>query len=93
VGNRLTPPPQRDYVVQLERPNGRMKRAWRELRTGEPEAPRGASPQPVSDPQQDKSAEAPPRDPDAAATEPLPDVAATEPLSEPPAIGEDTAET
>jgi hypothetical protein len=84
VGNRLTPPPQRDYVAQLERPNGRIKRAWRELRTAEPDEPRGASRQPVSDLQQDLSTDAPQPDPDAAVTEPLP---------EPRAFGEDAAET
>jgi hypothetical protein len=42
VGNQLTPAPQRDYVPGLERPRGRWQRAWRELRTADPEAPRGA---------------------------------------------------
>ncbi len=41
VATRLTPLPQRDYVPQLERPQSRLGRAWRELRTADPEAPRG----------------------------------------------------
>lgn len=41
VGNRLTPLPQRDYVPGLKRPQSRCGRAWRELRTADPEAPRG----------------------------------------------------
>lgn len=46
VGNRLTPPPQRDYVAALERPRGRWRRAWRELRTADPETPRGVPAKP-----------------------------------------------
>ena len=42
VGNRLTPSPQRDYVPELVRPNGRARRAWRELMTPDPDTPRGA---------------------------------------------------
>lgn len=42
TGNRLTPPPQRDYVPEILRPQGRWRRAWRELSTPDPEAPRGA---------------------------------------------------
>jgi hypothetical protein len=41
VGNRLTPPPQRDYIADLVRPTSRWRRAWRELSTPDPEAPRG----------------------------------------------------
>lgn len=41
VATRLTPVPQSDYVPQLERPRSRVGRAWRELRTADPEAPRG----------------------------------------------------
>lgn len=41
VATRLTPLPQRDYVPELERPRSRLGRAWRELRTADPEAPRG----------------------------------------------------
>jgi hypothetical protein len=41
VATRLTPLPQRDYVPGLERPGSRVGRAWRELRTGHPAAPRG----------------------------------------------------
>jgi hypothetical protein len=41
VATRLTPLPQRDYVPQLERPRSRVGRAWRELRTADPDAPRG----------------------------------------------------
>ena len=41
VANRLTPQPQRDCVPGLERPRSRLGRAWRELRTADPEAPRG----------------------------------------------------
>jgi hypothetical protein len=48
VGNRLTPTPQRDYVAGLERHRGRVRRALRELRTPDPDAPRGA-PTNVSD--------------------------------------------
>jgi hypothetical protein len=43
VATRLTPLPQRDYAPQLERPRSRVGRAWRELRTADPEAPRGVS--------------------------------------------------
>ena len=42
VASRLTPLPQRDYLPGLERPRSRLGRAWRELRTADPEAPRGA---------------------------------------------------
>jgi hypothetical protein len=41
VATRLTPLPQRDYVPGLKRPRSRLGRAWRELRTADPEAPRG----------------------------------------------------
>ena len=41
VATRLTPLPQRDYVPEVERPRSRLGRAWRELRTANPEAPRG----------------------------------------------------
>lgn len=44
IGNRLTPPPQRDFVTALERPHGRLHRAWRELRTADADAPRGLLP-------------------------------------------------
>lgn len=43
VATRLTPTPQRDYVSQSERPRGRVGRAWRELRSAAPQAPRSAS--------------------------------------------------
>ena len=46
VANRLTPLPQRDYVRQPERPRSRVGRAWRELRTADPDAPRGIPSQP-----------------------------------------------
>jgi hypothetical protein len=41
VATRLTPLPQRDYVPEPERPRSRLGRAWRELRTADPETPRG----------------------------------------------------
>jgi hypothetical protein len=41
AATRLTPPPQRDYVADIKRPRSRVARAWRELRTSDPEAPRG----------------------------------------------------
>jgi multisubunit Na+/H+ antiporter MnhC subunit len=41
VATCLTPLPQRDYVHDLERPRSRVRRAWRELRTADPAAPRG----------------------------------------------------
>lgn len=47
VGNRLTPEPQRDYVPDLGRPTGRVRRAWRELMTPDPDTPRGAPAIPV----------------------------------------------
>ena len=84
VGNRLTPLPQRDYVAQMERPKGRVRRAWRELRTAEPDAPRGASSRQASDIERHPSTGTARREADAAATEPLP---------EPPALGGDPAET
>jgi hypothetical protein len=46
AGNRLTPLPQRNYVAELVRPKGRWRRAWRELRTADPGAPRGAPTKP-----------------------------------------------
>jgi hypothetical protein len=46
VATRLTPLPQRDYVPQLERPRSRVGRAWRDLRTADPEAPRGVPARP-----------------------------------------------
>jgi hypothetical protein len=55
VAARLTPPPQRDYIPGLERPEGRWRRAWRELRTADPETPHGAVAQ--RDPAQPASAE------------------------------------
>jgi hypothetical protein len=84
VGNRLTPLPQRDYVAQLQRPNGRVRRAWRELRTAEPDAPRGTPSPEASGLQQRQSTGPAQRDADATATEPLP---------EPPGAGGDTAES
>jgi hypothetical protein len=42
VATRLTPFPQRDHIPQRERPRSRVRRAWHELRTADPEAPRGA---------------------------------------------------
>jgi hypothetical protein len=42
VGNRLTPPPQRDYISGDVRPTSRWRRAWRELATPDRDAPRGA---------------------------------------------------
>ena len=39
VANRLTPRPQRDYVAHA-RPKSRLLRAWHELTTADPEAPR-----------------------------------------------------
>ena len=41
VATRLTPLPQRNYVPQLEQPRSRLGRAWHELRTADPDAPRG----------------------------------------------------
>jgi hypothetical protein len=46
VAARLTPEPQRDYVPGLERPRGRWRRAWRELRAADPQARRGAPAKP-----------------------------------------------
>jgi len=43
VATRLTPLPQRDYVNELERPRSRVRRAWHELRTADPVAPRGVT--------------------------------------------------
>jgi hypothetical protein len=37
VGARLTPVPQRDYLAESGRPQGRWRRAWRELRTTDPQ--------------------------------------------------------
>lgn len=36
VATRLTPAPQRDYLPEPQRPHGRWRRAWRELRTADP---------------------------------------------------------
>lgn len=41
VGNRLTPTPQREYMASLKRPNGRVRRAWREFRTPDVDIRRG----------------------------------------------------
>lgn len=41
LGNILTPAPQRDCVPELQRPLGRWRRAWRELRAADPNAPGG----------------------------------------------------
>jgi hypothetical protein len=38
VAARLTPVPQRDYVAGFQRPHGRWRRAWHELRTAAPQA-------------------------------------------------------
>lgn len=38
VAARLTPTPQRGYLPQLYRPQGRWRRAWREFRTADPQA-------------------------------------------------------
>ncbi|MFZ1993634.1 MAG: hypothetical protein WAU75_05955 [Solirubrobacteraceae bacterium] len=64
VGSRLTPPPQRDYLPGLKRPASRWRRAWRELSTRDPEAPRGSPDDQNADPVQHGSAAAEPRDPD-----------------------------
>lgn len=82
VSNRLTPLPQRDYVAQLERPTGRVRRAWRELRTADPDAPRGVPSQQASDIEQRQGTGTARHDADAA----------TEPLPEPPAVGSDPGE-
>jgi hypothetical protein len=36
VAARLTPAPQRDYLPGFQRPHGRWRRAWHELRTADP---------------------------------------------------------
>jgi len=41
VAARLTPLPQRDYIPNVEWPRSRLGRAWRELRTADPDVPRG----------------------------------------------------
>jgi hypothetical protein len=38
VAARLTPLPQRQYLPGLQRPRGRWRRAWHELRTADPQA-------------------------------------------------------
>jgi hypothetical protein len=43
IANRLTPPPQRDFT-QAEQLRGRLRRAWRQLRTADPDAPLGGTP-------------------------------------------------
>lgn len=46
VATRLTPPPQRDYVLEPQRPHGRWRRAWHELRTADPQPARGTPAKP-----------------------------------------------
>ena len=43
VAARLTPAPQRDYRPAFQRPHGRWRRAWHELRTADP-PPAGTTP-------------------------------------------------
>jgi hypothetical protein len=51
VANQLTPEPQRDYIPGLERPRGRWRRAWRELRTADAQVQGGAAaPAPAASP-------------------------------------------
>lgn len=72
VGNRLTPLPQRDYVAQIVRPKDRWRRAWHELSTPDPDAPRGGPAQ-ENDGAPPSGAPLPePRNTDTAATEVLP---------------------
>ncbi len=55
VAARLTPAPQRDYLPGFQRPRGRWRRAWHELRTADPQAARGARAKP--DPSQPGTAQ------------------------------------
>jgi hypothetical protein len=48
VANSLTPMPQREYLPEVTCPRGRLRRAVRELKTGEDDAPRGASSPPLA---------------------------------------------
>lgn len=55
VAASLTPRPQRDYVPSLDRPRSRLARAWRELRSADPQAPRDKPVQPGNTPAQQDS--------------------------------------
>lgn len=46
VATRLTPLPQRDYVPEPQRPDGRWRRAWHELRAADPRPARGTPAKP-----------------------------------------------